>query len=482
MYDVFEKSVAQLQQDMESGVLTAEELVLAYLDRIGKLDKAGPAVNSVLEINPDAVFIARALDRERKQKGPRGPMHGIPVLLKDNISTYDKMHTSAGSLALANNFALDDAQLVKQLRAAGAVILGKANLSEFARYMTMEVPNGYSSRGGQVINPHGEKIDPLGSSTGSAVAVTMSLTAVAVGTETGGSIIAPAHACGTVGMKPTIGAVSRSGIIPINSQDCAGPMGRTVEDVAILLGAMTGGDDGDPATGAVDGLVLTDYRKFLNKDALKGVRVGLSRGDENWISQEQLEQYRKALVYFEEAGAELVPDCDLPVIAFTDDFLTSPVMLCEFKRYMDDYLARYCGDPEIRTMADIIRWNNDHAPDAIRYGQNILEEAQRNTSGNMTEPQYLAAKVRALTEAGPGGIDRILREKKVDVIICPAMTDVPAISGYPVINVPAGNGTDGAPIGICFTAEQFSEGKLLAYAYAYEQASQLRVVPEIAKN
>lgn len=481
MYNVFEKTIPQLQGDMDSGVTTSEEITLSYLIRIAKLDKSGPKVNSVLEVNPDAVFIARSLYRERKLSGPRGPMHGIPVLLKDNISTCDKMHTSAGAASLADNFALADAWVVEELRAAGAVILGKTNLSEFARYMTMEVPNGYSARGGQTINPHGADFDPLGSSTGSAVAAAMSLAAVTVGTETSGSIISPSHANGIVGLKPTVGTVSRSGIIPINSQDTAGPMGRTVEDVAILFGAMTGEDPDDPATLATDGCVHSDYTKFLDTNALKGIRVGICPPAAGRCTDAQTEQFRKALTFLEQAGAQLVEGCELPNLQTSSSFLTDPVLLFEFKRYMDEYLAKYCSVPGIRTLKDIIRYNNDHAPDAIRYGQNILEECARNTSGNLTEPEYLLAKCRAMTEAGPGGIDRVMQEKNVDVIVTAAANRLPPMAGYPILTVPAGNGADGRPVGMSFMAGAFSEPKLLAYGYAFEAASNLRVVPEVAK-
>lgn len=481
MYDVAEKTIDELQRDMEQGITSSEEITLSYLMRIAKLDQSGPKVNSVLEINPDAVFIARALDRERKMTGPRGPMHGIPVLLKDNISTCDKMHTSAGAAALADNFALADACVVEALREAGAVILGKTNLSEFARYMTMEIPNGFSARGGQTINPHGAEFDPLGSSTGSAVAAAMSFAAVTVGTETSGSIISPSHANGIVGLKPTIGVVSRSGIIPINSQDTAGPMGRTVQDVAILLGAMTGEDMDDPATLSTDGLVFRDYTKFLKADALKGVRVGICPPPADWCTEAQAAQFRKALTFLEQAGAELVEGCDLPEIRLSDSCLTDPVLQYEFKRYLDEYLAKYCSVPGMHTLNDIIRWNNDHAPAAIPYGQSILEECARNTSGRLTEPEYLIAKCRALREAGPEGIDRVMAEKNVDVIVSAAASDVPPTAGYPMLSVPAGNAADGRPVGLSFTAGAFSEPKLLAYGYAFEQASHLRVVPIIAK-
>lgn len=474
MYDVLEKSIDQLQADMAAGVTTAEAITLAYLDRIARLDQAGPKVNAVMEINPDAVFIARALDRERRLTGPRGPMHGIPVLLKDNISTGDKQHTTAGALALADNFALADAPVAAQLRKAGAVILGKTNLSEFARYMTKDVPNGFSARGGQTLNPHGADLDPLGSSTGSAVAAAMSLTAVAVGTETSGSIISPSSVNSVVGLKPTVGVVSRSGIIPINSQDTAGPMGRTVRDVAILLGAMTGEDADDPATLSTQGLVHTDYTQFLDADALRGRRIGVSMPQAGWLTQAQLDTYRDALTCLEKAGATLVWDCEVPF------FRASDVMSFEFKRYMDAYLAKYCSLSSIRTLHDIVAWNEAHAETAIPYGHDILTECDAHTSGRLTEPEYLTAKVRVMTETG-AAIDALLREKQLDLLAHPAALAAAAFCGYPVLNVPAGMAADGRPIGLSLIGAAFDEPKLLACGYAFEQASNLRVVPEIAK-
>lgn len=481
MYDVFEKSILSLQADMEQGITTSEEITMAYLLRIACLDKEGPGVNSVIEINPDAIFAARAMDRERSARGARGPMHGIPVLLKDNISTGDKMHTTAGALALKDNFALDDAEVVKRLRAAGAVILGKTNLSEFARYMTMEVPNGFSARGGQTKNPHGEQFDPLGSSTGSAVAAAMSFAAAAVGTETSGSIISPAGANSVVGLKPTVGAVSRSGIIPINSQDTAGPMGRTVEDVAVLFGAMTGEDPDDPATLCTEGIVQRDYRGCLNPDALKGVRLGVDESMLKYYSEGQAAQFRAALACLEKAGAILVPDCRLPEIRSEGSYLTNPVLLFEFKMYMDAYLAKYCSLPGIRTLHDIVQYNRANAETAVPYGQDILEECDSHTSGTLTEPGYLRAKCSALRDAGPMGIDRVLRENTVQAIVCLGASPIPPMSGYPILSVPAGADAEGKPIGMSFIGGAFEEDKLLAFGFAYEQASRLRMVPKIAK-
>ncbi|MBR3151585.1 MAG: hypothetical protein IKF46_06330 [Erysipelotrichaceae bacterium] len=477
MYDVKEKSLRTLQHDLKTGAVTSEELVFAYMQRIADFDQSGPELRSVLEINPDAIDIAAALDRERKTKGSRGPLHGIPVLVKDNISTGDRMHTSAGAESLKDNFAADDAEVIRQLREAGAVILGKTNLSEFARFMAMVVPNGYSARGGQCKSPYGEDVDPLGSSTGSGVAASMSFAAVTVGTETSGSIISPSSANSVVGLKPTVGLISRSGIIPINYQDTAGPMGRCIEDIAILLGAMCSEDPDDPATQANEGLVFEDYTQFLKKDALKGKRVGISRVARPWYSKEQLEVFEKSLKHLEEAGAVLVDGCDLPEVVPAAGFLTAAVMHFEFKRYMDAWLADYCTLNDIRTLEDIVKYNQAHAETAIKYGQDILE-ACAATSGNLTESDYLHEKVRVLRESR-SGIDALLKEKELDVIVCPGPSAIVPTAGYPILSVPAGMAEDGRPMGLSFVGSAYSEPQLLAYGYAFEQVSQLRVIPKI---
>ena len=477
MFDVCEKSLRELQTAMENKETTSEELVLAYMERIARLD---PQLHSVLEINPDALFIARSLDRERTNGKGRGPLHGIPLLVKDNISTADRLHTSAGAESLKDNFSLRDAKVIEYLRNAGAVILGKANLSEFARYMATEIPNGYSARGGQCKNPYGEELDPLGSSTGSAVAAAMSFCAAAVGTETSGSIISPSSANGIVGLKPTIGAVSRSGIIPINSQDTAGPMGRSVEDVALLCAGMVGPDPEDPATLATEEVVPGEYWPYLKKDALKGKRVGISRKARPWYSAEQLAVYEAALPYLEKAGATLVEDCDLPDVFPPSGFLSDMVLRYEFKCYMDHWLAKYCSLADIRTLQDIVDYNNAHKETAIRYGQDILEDCAK-TSGTMTEPDYLKEKIRLLA-ACSHGIDDLLKEKDLDVLVCPGPTALAPTCGYPILNVPAGIAADGRPMGISFVGTAFSDGELLSYGYAFEQASKLRKEPELSRK
>ncbi|MBQ1530975.1 MAG: hypothetical protein IIZ57_02420, partial [Solobacterium sp.] len=393
---------------------------------------------------------------------------------------HDKMHTSAGSEALRNNFAKDDAFVMKQLRKSGAVLLGKTNLSEFARFMNTEIPNGYSSRGGQTKSPFGDDVDPLGSSTGSGVACAMSFCAAAVGTETSGSVISPSLANSIVGMKPTVGLVSRSGIIPINAQDTAGPMGRTVMDTAILLNAMTGEDERDPATMYTSSMIPKDYSIGLDENCLQGKRIGVSIPDSKWYTEEQIEAFRSALKYLEQAGAVLVEGCTLRNVSSNAGTLARPVMLNEFKQYMNAYLSEYCSDAEIRTMTDIIRYNNEHSETALKYGQDILEAGDA-LSGTLTEKEYLSDKLTAPYEA-KDIIDGLMREHHLDAIVCPGASALPPLCGYPIITVPAGCGKDGKPVGLSFIAEAFSERKLLKFAYAFEQISALRMIPAVSKK
>ncbi|MGZ4112943.1 MAG: amidase family protein, partial [Tumebacillaceae bacterium] len=336
-----EATIEDLQEKMASGEVTSAQLVLLYFDRIARFDKNGPKLNSVLELNPDALFIAEALDLERQVKGPRGPLHGIPVLVKDNIDTGDKMHTSAGSLALANSYAAEDSFVAKQLRAAGAVILGKANMTEWANFMTVNMPNGFSSRGGQVLNPYGPgQFDVGGSSSGSGSSVAANLATVAVGSETSGSILSPAGRNSLVGIKPTVGLVSRTGIIPIaHSQDTAGPMARTVADAAILLGALTGVDERDPATLSSEGRYLSDYTTCLDANGLQGARIGIARdyyfAEE--LDEEQLALIEAAIEVLKQAGAEVIDSIAIENAKEIDD--NYDVLVYEFKPALNAYLS-----------------------------------------------------------------------------------------------------------------------------------------------
>lgn len=472
-----ETGILELQRQMEAGQLSAKALVLAYLKRIRTYDSQ---INAVAELNPDAIAIAEALDRERALRGPRGPMHGIPVLLKDNISTADKMHTTAGSVALADNFARQDAPVVQALRRAGAVILGKTNLSEFARYIAMEFPDGYSSRGGQVKNPYGESLPVSGSSSGSAAAVSSGFCAVAVGTETAGSISCPAMHNSICGLKPTVGLASRSGIIPICSQDTAGPMGRTVTDCAILLGAMVTGEDADDAaTGCTAHLVHRDYTQFLKPDGLRGLRIGVNRvrceaelfpGDCEAIFERELERMRQA-------GAELV-DCNIPYTGLEHGILSQATLLYEFQAAMDAYLARYATG-QCRRLADIIAYNRAHADTALRYGQDLLVAAQSQTSGRLLEAEYWDMKLEAIERGQAGGIDRALAAQRLDVIVCACYSNLPPITGYPVMVVPMGVSETGLPVGLSFYAGAFQEPKILQAAYGYEQLTHHRTPPDL---
>lgn len=467
--------ILELQQQMENGTLSSKALTLAYLKRIQAFDDQ---ICSIAELNPDAISIAEALDRERVLHGPRGPMHGIPVLLKDNISTGDKMHTTAGSVALSDNFASHDAPVVQALRRAGAVILGKTNLSEFARYIAMKFPDGYSSRGGQVKNPYGAHLSVSGSSSGSAAAVSSSFCAVAVGTETAGSISCPSMHNGICGLKPTVGLVSRSGIIPICNQDTAGPMGRTVTDCAILLGAMTTAEEPeDPATHCTAHLIHLDYTQFLKPDGLRGMRIGVNRvrcepelfpGDCEAIFEQALESMRQA-------GAELV-ECDIPYTGLEGGILSQATLLYEFQAALDAYLAHYATG-QCRRLADIIAYNQAHADIALRYGQDLLIAAQFETSGRLLESAYWDRKFEAIEQGQINGIDRALLEKGLDVIVCAGYSNLPPITGYPVMVVPMGISETGLPVGLSFYAGAFQEPKILQAAYGYEQCTHHRTPP-----
>lgn len=478
-FDLIEATIAALSRRLASGELTSAQLVCMYLERIAAYDKSGLALNSVLEINPDALFIAEALDRERQISGPRGPLHGIPVLVKDNIDTADKMHTSAGSLALADSYAQKDSFVAAQLRKAGAVILGKANMTEWANFMTIGMPSGYSSRGGQVLNPYlPGRLTPSGSSSGSAVAVAANLTTVAVGTETSGSILSPANNNAIVGIKPTVGLISRSGIIPIAfSQDTAGPMARTVTDAAILLGALTGVDPADPATAASAGHAYRDYTPFLDPDGLKGARIGIPRGP--WfdrMSADETALFEDAVGAMRAAGAEIVDPADLAYMAYWE----SDVLVYEFKPALNAYLAGLGPAAKVKTLAEVVAFNSAHPEAMLRYGQKLMETAEA-TNGTLTEPKYITDRLRDIRQTRTEGIDKTMAEHKLDALLFPATWGcwIPARAGYPSIQVPAGYTSDGRPFGITLTGQAWSEPTLIKLGYAYEQATRHRKPPEL---
>lgn len=472
MINMEELTVAEISRMLAEGEISSRQLVLNYMERIALYDKSGPMLNSVLELNPDALFIAEAMDRERAKGRLRSPLHGIPILIKDNINTHDKMRTSAGSIALDDNFAPYDAFIVKKLRDAGLIIMGKTNMTELANYMSYTMRNGYSSRGGQVINPYNPEGDVWGSSSGSAVAMSANLCALAIGTETDGSIIWPSHMNGTVGLKPTRGLVSRTGIIPIcTAQDTAGPMTRTVADAAALLNIIVGEDPEDPSTWCRD--IPEDYTAYLDTGGLKGLRLGINRGYYEDFSQEQIAIAEKAYKAMESCGAELVQDVNLPHLRSD-----SSVLLYEFKMCLNAYLST---NPHLRchSLKDMIDYYGAHPQEGLKYGMSILLDAQYNTSGNCTDPKYILDKAKCQREAQEEGLLKILDGSGLDVLICPGITDCSPISGYPSITVPAGYSSDNMPFGITFVGRPFSEPTLIAAAYAFEQATRARRAPKL---
>ena len=485
-----EWTITEMQSLMESGALTARELVRMYLERIEAIDRQGPCLGSVIEVNPDVLAIAQALDVERQEKGPRGPLHGIPILVKDNIDTADEMTTASGSLALQGVRAKQDAFLVQRLREAGAVILGKANLSEWANFRSEHSISGWSSRGGFTRNPYALDRNPCGSSSGSAVAVAANLCAAAVGTETDGSIICPSHTNGIVGIKPTLGLVSRAGIIPIaHSQDTAGPMARTVTDAAILLAAMAGVDPRDPATAAGQDKMLADYTPFLQQDGLKGARIGVARklfGFNPRVDQ-LMESCLEAMKWL---GAELIDPVDLEE-KFSETEME--VLLYEFKADLNAYLAALGSESPVHSLKEIIEFNQQHAAQAMPYfGQERMLKAEEK--GPLTDDAYLKALETNHRLTRQEGIDAVLQQHRLDALAAPSgapawLTDLvngdlysgggvsaPAVAGYPHITVPAGL-IDGLPVGISFFGGAYQEPVLLRLAYAFEQALAARQPP-----
>jgi amidase len=479
--DLHDATTVELQAAMHAGELTAAALAAHCLTRIAALDRAGPRLCAVIEVNPEAEAIAAALDAERRAGTTRGPLHGIPVLLKDNIATADRMHTSAGSLALKDSIASEDAFLAKRLRAAGAVLLGKANMTEMANYMAVMMPAGYSSRGGQTVNPYDTKLSPGGSSSGSAVAVAAGYCPVSVGTETSGSILFPANQNAVVGIKPTVGLVSRHGVIPIAaSQDTAGPFARSVADAAILLGAMTGIDRRDAATRASRGKAPTDYAAGLSPDGLRGVRLGVPRQVFfDGLSPAELRVIQTALGALRDAGAELIDPADIPTARQVAEF-RSDTMLYEFKRDLNRYLRGLGAGAPIRDLRALIRHNEAHPREMLRYGQWILLAAQ-STSG-VTAETYRLSRAEDLRLARDEGIDATLAKHRLDALLFPKSTGqaIAAKAGYPSVLVSAGFTSEGAPVGITFAGRAWSEPALIRYAHAFEQATNHRRPPPLA--
>jgi amidase len=494
-FELDEVTIAQLQDGMTSGKYTARSLAEAYLGRINEMDVSGAAVHSVIEVNPDALAIAEALDAERKAKGARGPLHGVPVLIKDNIDTADRMKTSAGSLALAGTVAPRDATVARRLRAAGAVILGKTNLSEWANFRSTHSLSGWSGRGGQTLNPYVLDRNPCGSSSGTGAGISANFAAVGVGTETDGSIVCPATANGLVGFKPTVGLVSRNGIVPIShTQDTAGPMARTVTDAAILLTALAGGDDGDVATLAARGKVAPDYREFLNPDGLRGARIGVAR---NFFGfNERVDGIMNdAVAAMKSAGAVIVDPADFPTKGKFDD-AEFDVLLYEFKAGLNAYLATSAAP--LKTLASLIEFNAQNRDREMPwFGQEIFDMAEKK--GPLTSPAYrkALAKCRRLSRAE--GIDAVLAKHRLHAFVAPTggpawlidalngdhftggSSTPSAVSGYPTITVPAGF-IHGLPVGISFMAGAWSEPTLLRLASGFERAMPARRAPQFLRT
>ena len=475
-------TIEELQVAMENGKVTSKELVLMYLHRISKYDKNGPKLNSILEVNPDAVFIAEALDLERKKTGARGPLHGIPILLKDNIDTGDMMHTSAGSLALEHHVAAEDSAVASQLRKAGAVILGKTNMTEWANFMTEKMPNGYSSRGGQVLNPYGPgQFDVGGSSSGSGAAVAAGLAAAAIGTETSGSILSPASSNSIVGIKPTVGLISRRGIIPISfSQDTAGPMARSVTDAAILLGALTETDDQDAAT-LTNPEPSISYTSFLLKEGLNGMRIGVARDPYfTYFSDEEALLMEEAIATLRENGAEVLGSIEIPFAKEEWDYHT---LFYEFKPSLNAYLHKTGASVPIKSLKDLIAFNEKDSSKMLKHKQTVLEESEKH-SGTLTEEEYISSREKDLYRSREGGLDAVMREHNLDAILTPNnfAAGIPAKAGYPSITVPAGYTKQGKPVGVTFTARAFEESTLIQIAYGYEQTTKLRRAPTLQRK
>ena len=488
-----EATLGELQHGMETGKMTARSIAEWYLARIEAMDKRGPMINAVIELNPDALATADALDAERKLKGSRGPMHGIPVLIKDNIATADKMQTTAGSLALVGSKVPRDAFIVERLRAAGAVILGKTNLSEWANFRSTHSTSGWSGRGGLTRNPYALDRNTSGSSSGSGAACAAGFCAVAVGTETDGSIVSPAQCNSLVGLKPTVGLLSRSGIVPIShTQDTAGPMCRTVHDAAILLSVLAGVDPRDSATAESAGKALPDYTKGLNHDGLRGARIGVLRGTFAGYSAVTDAVVQEAIKVLEQQGAAVVDPAGLPhATEYGDDEQT--VLLFEFKEDLNRYLAGLVNSP-VRTLAEVIAFNESHRGSELQFfGQELMLQAQ--AKGPLTAKAYLTALERCRRLARSEGIDATMTALKLDALVGatgapPWLSDLvdgdyaqngsttpAAVAGYPSITVPAGY-AHGLPIGLSFMGRAYSEPLLLKLAYAFEQATKVRRPPK----
>lgn len=490
-FKFLEMDIAQIQQGYKDGSITVKELVQAYINRIEAVDKNGQELHSVIMVNPDALQIAEELDKEMKEGKIRGPMHGIPVLLKDNIDTHDKMPCTAGSRALAQSFPLKDSYLAMKLREAGAVIIGKANLSEWANFRGELSSSGWSGVGGQTKNPYDLSRNPCGSSSGSAVAVSANLTMVAIGTETNGSIVCPSNANGIVGIKPTVGLVSRSGVIPISfTQDTPGPMARTVRDAAICLGALTGVDQADGLTLASEGKYFTDYTQFLQENALDGKRIGFLT-ESNGVNYKVDSLMVKAVEFMKSKGAVIV-EIDKIADSKMEDY-SFQVLLYEYKDGLNKYFKSLGAGAPIKSVEELIAFNNKDSVEMDFYNQKYLDISQ--AKGDLNSAEYKEALSGMMRGMREDGIDRVMNLHKLDAIIAPSgspawktdhtngdsfqlgSSSPAALAGYPNISVPMGS-VDGLPVGISFFGRAWSEPVLIGIAYAYEVGTKHRMVPK----
>ena len=492
-FELDELSVSELQSGMAAGKFTAHSLARKYLDRIDDVDKHGPEINAVIERNPEALAIATELDRERKAKRLRGPLHGIPVLIKDNIDTHDRMTTTAGSLALGGSIPLQDSFVARKLRDAGAVIMGKTNLSEWANFRSSHSSSGWSGRGGQTKNPYVLDRNPCGSSSGTGAAIAANLAAIGVGTETDGSVVCPSSANSLVGIKPTVGLISRAGIIPIaHSQDTAGPMARSVADAALLLSVLAGIDARDNATRASTGKSFADYSKFLDANGLKGARIGVHRKGFGF-SDAVDKVMNDCIDIIKKRGAIVVDPADIPTQGKFDDSELE-VLLYEFKADLNSYLASLGPRAPVKSLKEIIDFNEQYRDREMPYfGQDLFIKAQ--AKGPLTEKAYRDALAKNHRLSRKEGIDAVMDRNKLDALIAPTggpawptdwlngdhfaggYSTASAVAGYPHITVPAGY-VFGLPVGISFFGRPWSEPALIKFAYAFEQATRARHAPQ----
>jgi amidase len=495
-FDLEEATIADLRSRLESGESTAVDLAATYLERIEAIDRGGIRLGSVIEVNPDTEEIASRLDDERREGRSRGPLHGVPILIKDNLDTADRMMTTSGSLALVGHHAKRDATVVRALREAGAVIIGKLNQSEWANFRSPHSTSGWSGRGGQCRNPYALDRTPWGSSGGSGAAASANLAAATIGTETDGSIVLPAAANGVVGIKPTVGLTSRAGVIPISrSQDTVGPLGRTVADAAALLSAIvTGADALDPGTSGSAGKAGIDYTRFLDPRGLAGARIGVARKVYFGYSEKADAIVEEAIRAMRELGAEVVDPADLPhadQLTFLGTELT--VLHYEFKALLNKYLSGVGPELPVHSLADVIAFNEQHAADELRYfGQETMLAAE--AKGSLDELEYRAALAHNHRISRTEGIDAVMDEHRLDALVMPTCTAAwkidyvlgdhiqgmgtspAAMAGYPLVSVPAGFVQE-MPVGLLFTGRAYSEGTLIRLAFAFEQATKHRRPP-----